>query len=378
MPTHNIKQRLVIALIDGLGIDYFEEGPMPILQEMREKGFYRPVKGVVPTVTNANNVSICCGAWPDEHGVFANSYFDPLLGQAVYMNSADLIRVETIFQRARRHGVRGALLTSKRKTVELFHKDTELAVAAEDPPAEFVKRYGVPPGIYTSEINEWLWKVAIDLLQTRPDIGVLYVHTTDYPMHRWAPDEAGSMVHLSQMDTLIGKARDAAPDAAFLITADHGMNRKSRCWDLARVCHEKGVSLRFALSPERDYYIQHHRNFAGTAWIWCRQPSDIDDVCGICRSLEGVEDILPREEAARRFRLPEKKIGDLMVFGDRETVFGELETTGEVLRSSYRAHGSLYEQDVPLIIHGWEGELPADTYFTHNLDLTRFLFADHP
>jgi phosphonoacetate hydrolase len=98
----NPKQRLVIALMDGMGMDCFEKSPMPVLQRMGREGFYRPVQAVVPTVTNVNNVSVCCGAWPNEHGISGNSYFDAASGQAVYMNSADLIRTETLFQRARR------------------------------------------------------------------------------------------------------------------------------------------------------------------------------------------------------------------------------------------------------------------------------------
>ena len=66
-------------------------------------------------------------------------------------------------------------------------------------------------------------------------------------------------------------------------------------------------------------------------------------------------------------------MGDLMVLGDRETVFGDLDKTREELPSTYRAHGSLYEADVPLMIHGWRGELPVPDYFSHNLHLTRFL-----
>jgi phosphonoacetate hydrolase len=367
-------QRVVIALLDGLGMDYFEAGPMPVLQRMRREGFYRPVRAVVPTVTNVNNVSVCCGAWPDEHGISANSYFDPQTGEAVYMNSADLIRVETIFQRARRHGVRGALLTSKRKTVELFHRGAEIAIAAEAPPPDLVTRHGTPAGIYSSEINEWLWRVAIDFLENRPEIGLVYVHTTDYPMHRWAPGEKGSKDHLSKMDRLIGEAKGMAPEAAFLFTADHGMNGKRRCWDLARVCSERGVPLKFALSPERDYYIQHHRNFAGSAWIWINRRADLPAVCDVCWSLEGVECVLSREEAVRQFRLPGEYVGDLMVLGDRETVFGDLQTPFEELPATYRAHGSLYESDVPLIIHGLDGVLPSSDSFTHNLHLTRYLF----
>jgi phosphonoacetate hydrolase len=372
--AHSGKQRLVVALLDGLGLDYFEKGPMPLLQWMSRTGFYRQVSAVMPTVTNVNNVSVCCGAWPDEHGISANSYFDPVSGQAVYMNSADLIRAETIFQRARRHGVRGALLTSKRKTVELFHKETEIAIAAEAPPADCAARYGAPPGIYSSEINEWLWRVAIDLFENRPEIGLIYVHTTDYPMHRWAPEEKESQDHLSRMDRLIGEARGIAADASFFITADHGMNGKRRCWDLTRACADQGVSLRFALSPERDYYVQHHRNFAGSAWVWVRQSADLQAAREACLSLQGVERVLSREEVVEKFRLPAESIGDLMIFGDRETVFGDLETPFEELSAVYRAHGSLYESDVPLIVHGLDGALPSPVSFTHNLHLTRHLF----
>ena len=374
MTTNRTGQRIIVALLDGLGVDCFNESPMPSLKEMAREGFYKTVKAVSPTVTNVNNVSVCCGAWPDEHGISANSYFDAVSGKAVYMNSADMILSDTIFQRASKKRIGGVLLTSKKKTVELFHKETVLAVAAESASPEIIQRYGTPPDIYSAEINYWLWTVAIDILKTRPEIGVLYVHTTDYPMHRWAPAEVESRAHLQRLDSLIAEARATAPDAAFFAAADHGMNRKTRCWDLARVCASRGVPLRFALSPERDYYIVHHRNFAGSCWLWLKDPSDRGAVEKICRELPGVENVITRDEAVRSLRLPGAYIGDLMVFGDRETVFGDMDTEFETLPVTYRAHGSLYESDVPLMIHGWNGALPESDYFTHNLHLTRFLF----
>jgi phosphonoacetate hydrolase len=105
------------------------------------EGFYRPVSAVFPSVTNVNNASISCGAWPAEHGICANSYFDEESGQAEYMNSGDLIRVETLFQRAERCGVRAGILSAKRKTLELFHKGVALAATAEDPPTDLVVRH---------------------------------------------------------------------------------------------------------------------------------------------------------------------------------------------------------------------------------------------
>ena len=366
-------QRVVVGLLDGFGPGYLAASEMPVLKRMAREGISAEVQAIFPTVTNVNNVSVCCGTWPAEHGISANSFYDPQRGEAVYMNAAALVRSPTIFERAAAAGVGSALLTCKRKTVELLHRGASLALAAEAPTPEVMVRYGTPPDIYSAEINHWLWAVAIDLLRTRQDLGVLYVHTTDYPMHRWAPDTAASLDHLARLDALLGEARDAAPDAAFLLTADHGMNAKRRCWDLARVCEEAGVPLRFALSPERDYYVVHHRNFTGCAWLWLRSPRDEARVRTVAAALRGVEGILDRREAALRFRQPPDRIGDLTVLGDADTMFGELDVPGEEL-VAYRAHGSLHESAVPLVVYGAERPPSAET-FRMNLDLARWV---HP
>lgn len=64
------KQRVVIGMIDGFGVDYLEATPMPVMKSMMQNGLFKSVNAVFPTVTNANNVSICCGAWPKDHGKF--------------------------------------------------------------------------------------------------------------------------------------------------------------------------------------------------------------------------------------------------------------------------------------------------------------------
>ena len=72
------------------------------------------------------------------------------------------------------------------------------------------------------------------------------------------------------------------------------MNAKKRCWDLTRVCAAQGLPLRFALSPERDYYIKHHRNLAGSAWVWLQGPGD----------LEAVRRLIERPGRGRRSHYP--------------------------------------------------------------------------
>ena len=369
-------QRVVVGLLDGFGPEYLARSDMPELKRMAREGLQAEVQAVFPTVTNVNNVSICCGAWPEETGISANSYFAEESGRAVYMNAAALIQVPTLFERAAAAGVKSALLTCKRKTVELLNRGASLAIAAEEPAAGVVERYGPPGDIYSAGINHWLWGVAADLLRNRTDLGVLYVHTTDYPMHAWPAEAPESQAHLAMVDDRIRDMRVAAPEATFLVTADHGMNAKRRCIDLTAFCAEHGVPLRFAVSPVADRLVRHHRGFGGVSYAYLRSPAEEPQVTEFLRGIPGVEDVLPRSVAASRFRLMPERIGELVVLPDRDTVFGDLGHPREVLAPDYRNHGSLYEQEIPLLAHGPGIFRVLPTELRFNLDLTRRLYRE--
>ncbi len=366
------QQRAVVIMFDGFDPRYLAESNMPVLAQWKRDGIYKQVQGVMPSVTNANNASICCGTWPETHGIIANSYFDEKSGEELYVESADLVLAPTLFERAAKHGVKSALLSSKAKTATLLLRGAEIVLTAENPNAEWVKELGPAPVIYSADINYWLMAAAIHVLKTRPDIGVLYIHTTDYPMHMWAPEAPESKEHLARMDELIGQAMKAAPDAAFLATADHGMNAKGACWDLEQVCSGKGVPIRKAVSTGRDRYMKHHRGCSGAVYLHLKDPKDAARVREIVSGVPGVERILTREEAAREFHLMASRIGDLMAIGDQDTVFGELDDPKENF-PGLRSHGSLHEVNIPLFVYNAKGAPPAD-YFNHNLDLARWLY----
>src|ERR1019366_5971039 len=116
----NSSQRTVVIMFDGFDPRYLAESKMRVLGQWKRDGIYKQVKGVIPSVTNANNASICCGAWPETHGINANSYFDEKSGEELYVESADLVLAPTLFERAARQGVKSALLSSKAKTATLL------------------------------------------------------------------------------------------------------------------------------------------------------------------------------------------------------------------------------------------------------------------
>jgi phosphonoacetate hydrolase len=366
-------QRTVVVMFDGFGLDYFENSAVPTLRRWQKEGLYKQVKGVMPSVTNANNASICCGAYPQVHGITGNSYLDTVTGHEEYMEAANLLLAPTLFEHAAKRGVTSVLLSSKKKTISLLSKGTWLSMTAEEPPAEWVDLLGPAPPIYSREINYWLVRAAIFILKNWPKVGCLYVHTTDYPMHTWAPSAKESQEHVKTIDDLLGQACAAAPDAAFLLTADHGLNHKRRCYDLDKILAAKGLPIRMSISAERDKYVKHHRGFGGTSWVYLKSAGDRDKIMAALSSLPGVESVLTREEAASRYSLYPSRIGDICVFGDKDTVFGELEQPSEDLPDTYRSHGSTSELDIPLFAYNVKG-LPPESYFEHNLDLTRWLY----
>src|ERR1700733_4396429 len=331
-------QRTVVVMFDGFGMEYLKGSAMPVLKKWASEGIFAPVKAVMPSVTNCNNASICCGTWPSEHGVIGNSYLNEKTGQEDYMEDGTLLLAPTIFERAKAHGVSSALLTSKKKTTTLLGRGAEIVLAAEAPSPEWETRLGKAPGIYSREINYWIFEAALNILADRTDIGLIYVHTTDYPMHMWPPEATESQEHLSQLDVMFAQMAAAAPDAAILLTADHGMNFKSRCWDLEKALKERDAPIRIAISAERDKYVKHHRGMGGTAWVYLQAPEDEKRVTAALRQLEGVQLVLTRSQAAQEFNLMPSRIGDLVVLGDRDTVFGDLDTAMEVLPKSYRSH----------------------------------------
>ena len=194
-------------------------------------------------------------------------------------------------------------------------------------------------------------------------------------MQHCAPHQSKALNYMAQLDKLLAQTKQEAPDAAFFLTATHGMNSKQRCWDLAKVCQTNGYPL---LSFQTSASASNNTNGTlgtGCAWISLEDPEDESRVREIIDSLAGIEAILSSREAAARFRLPPTVLGDLVILGDSETVFGELDCAGADLPENYRAHGSLHETEVPLIIYNQDGQLPPADVFESNKDLTRFLYC---
>lgn len=370
-------QRTIVVMIDGFGEDYYRNSDMPNLNKMEKDGIFKIVPSIMPAVTNVNNVAIATGELPNKHGITGNVWYNPKTKEEEFIEDPDLIIAPTIFDRTKTLGIKSALFSVKKKTVDIMAINTNVSLCPECDGAEeseWAKKFGPPPGVYTKEVSYWIMESALYTMNNNPDLGLIYIHTTDYPMHTWAPEDPNSKEFLHKIDEYIGKLHDAAPDAAILVTADHGLNHKDFCWDLEKACAKRKTPIRIAISPEKDRYFKHHRGMGGSAYVYLKKAKDLEKVKKTLLSLDGVEAVLTKQEAIEKYGLLPGRVGDLMVLGNKITVFGQLaDVESEKLPANYRSHGSTYECIVPLFVYNAK-QAPEALFFDHNYKIAAWLY----
>ena len=360
----------IVIMIDGLDPEYLSTCPAPRLEELSKSGTRLNVRGMMPSVTNVNNVSLVTGSYPESHGITSNYWLDRENGDERYMESAEFIRTETMFERAARIGMSSLLVTAKDKLRRLLSNGTTLSVSSEQPPDWVVNGVGTPPEIYSLEVNRWVLDAGRFILSQR-DYDLVYLTTTDYAMHSHAPDEPESARHIALLDEGIGKLVDEFPDAQFLVTADHGMSSKTRMLHLPDNLATAGIKAR-AIPIIKDQYTVHHSNLGGCIYIYLEgQTDNPGPALEVLRNIDGVEEALSRQEAADRFKLMPERIGDIMALGAHDVVFGDpAEVT---IPQKLRSHGSTHELDIPVIAFGQDLDI---AHFKENRSLGQYVI-DH-
>lgn len=357
----------VVICIDGLDPDYLDTWETPNLRELGRKGFLKTGRCMMPSVTNVNNVSLVTASYPEVHGISSNYRLVRETGQEIYMESGEYILAETMFQRAGRLGRTSVLVTAKDKLRTLLGNGATVTVSSERPPEWVVAGVGVPPPIYSLEVNGWVIRAG-SFIMSRHTADLVYLTTTDYAMHTYAPEEPESGRHLAILDSAIGDLVSAHPDVAVLLTADHGMNSKRRMVDLKAALAKYGIRSN-PVPIIKDRYVVHHSNLGGCMFVYLDDPGQTPEAVKVLRDTPGVEEALPREEAAETYRLHYQRISDIVVNGAPDVVFGD--PAQVQLPPRLRSHASTYERDVPLL--GYNGDFNGFS-FEENRDVGRYVF----
>jgi len=365
------RQSTVVLCIDGCEPDYIAQavagGHMPFLKQVLARGTALVADCVVPSFTNPNNLSIVTGAPPSVHGICGNYLFDVASGNEVMMNDPKWLRAPTILAALADAGHSVAVVTAKDKLRKLLgHKmkgicfsseKADQATEQENGITDVLPLVGMPvPDVYSAELSEFVFAAGVRLIETRkPD--VLYLSTTDYVQHKHAPGDPDANRFYAMLDRYL--ARFDALGTVFALTADHGMNAKTKLDASPNVIFLQdlldewlGRERARVILPITDPYVVHHGALGSFATIYLA-PDQVAGIADRLRELPGMEVVLGRSEAAERFELPADRIGDIVAVSERSVVLGTSSSRHDLsqLELPLRSHGGISEQRVPLIIN---------------------------
>ncbi|MDR3095998.1 MAG: phosphonoacetate hydrolase [Paraburkholderia sp.] len=362
----------IVICVDGCEQEYINQaiqaGKAPFLAELAESGTVLTGDCVVPSFTNPNNLSIVTGAPPSVHGICGNFFFDEETRTEVLMNDPKYLRAPTLLAGMARAGKRVAVVTAKDKLRALlghglqgicFSAEKADQVTLEENGIEnIIERVGMPvPSVYSAELSQFVFAAGLSLLRKeRPDL--MYLSTTDYVQHKHAPGTREANEFYAMMDHYF--AGYHAEGAVLAITADHGMNAKTDSVGRPNIVYlqdrldsQFGMQSTRVILPITDPYVAHHGALGSYATVYLNDNQASPSVAGFLASIPGVEAVLTREQACRRFELPADRIGDLVVLGERLTVLGSAAGKHDLsgLTVPLRSHGGVSEQKVPLLFN---------------------------
>ncbi|TCG06033.1 phosphonoacetate hydrolase [Paraburkholderia steynii] len=367
----------VVVCVDGCEYDYLEAavnaGVAPFIGKMLRDGAAFKADCVIPSFTNPNNLSIVCGVPPSVHGICGNYFWDPQAnegkGAEVMMNDPAYLRAPTLLAAAADAGAAVAVVTAKDKLRRLLgNKMKGICFSAEKSDKVTLDENGIDdvlglvglpvPDVYSADLSEFVFAAGVRLAQTRK-LDLMYLSTTDYIQHKWAPGTEGANAFYAMMDGYL--AQLDALGWLIGLTADHGMNAKHdpqtgepNVIYLQDVMDEwLGARAARVILPITDPYVVHHGALGSFATIYLPSDANARQVIERLGGLKDIEVVLDNQAACERFELPNDRVGDIVVVSKKNTALGTRRDEHDLsgLTVPLRSHGGISEQVVPLIFN---------------------------
>ena len=376
--TYNLASNCAVVIcLDGCEPEYLDiaisEGLMPNLKRIRAEGTDALAHSVIPSFTNPNNMSIATGRPPAVHGICGNFLFDPDTGEEVMMNDVRFLRAPTLFSKYYEAGSRVAVVTAKDKLRALlgdglkFDEGRAICFSSEKADQATEGDNGIQnasewlgrpvPEVYSADLSEFVLAAGVKILKEWSP-NVMYLSTTDYIQHKFAPNQQGAKDFYIMADAYIGELD--ALGAALVVTADHGMKPKHDANGEPSVVYVQdlldqwlGEAKARVILPITDPYVVHHGALGSFATAYLPGEVDTTEVTEKLSNIEGILLVINKSEAVKRFDLPPDRIGDIVIISTENMTLGTSVDRHdlEALKEPLRSHGGLTEQEVPFIVN---------------------------
>ena len=372
-----LNQTSIVICLDGSQKEYIDEASKlnltPNLDDIIQKGENLMAHSAIPSFTNPNNISIVTGQPSSVHGICGNFFYTPETGKEVMMNDPQYLRAPTIFEKFYQAGAKIALVTAKDKLRTLlgnglkFNEKRAICFSAEksdqatkiENGIENVNDWlGMPvPEVYSQDLSEFVMAAGVKLMEEfKPDI--MYLSTTDYIQHKYAPGHEVANKFYSMFDKYIGQLDELG--ATIIITADHGMKPKSKeDGSPNAIFLQDHLDDKFnknktkVILPITDPYVVHHGALGSFATIYLEDKNDLEDVMMEIKKIKDIEVVLNKEEGCSQYNLPKDRMGDIICMSSEFMTIGSSKDKHNLsgLNEPLRSHGGLHEREVPFIVN---------------------------
>ena len=365
----------IVICLDGSQKEYFEEASKlnltPNLDELKRTGENLLANSAIPSFTNPNNISIVTGRPSSVHGICGNFFYTPSTGEEVMMNDPVFLRAPTIFQKYYEQGAKIAIVTAKDKLRKLlshglnFNDSKAICFSSEKSDQATKNDNGIEnindwlgmdvPDVYSQGLSEFVMAAGVKLLhEFKPDI--MYLSTTDFIQHKYAPGDEVANTFYAMFDKYIGQLN--INNNSIIITADHGMQPKSKADGspnaiyLQDILDEKlGNEVSKVILPITDPYVVHHGALGSFATIYLKDKTKIDEAMEVIKKIQDIEVVVTNEVGCKEYDLPNDRMGDIICMSSQYMTIGSSESAHDLskLKEPLRSHGGLHEREVPFI-----------------------------
>ena len=365
----------IVICLDGSQKEYFEEASKlnltPNIDSFKKSGEDLLVNSAIPSFTNPNNISIVTGRPSSVHGICGNFFYTPSTGEEVMMNDPQFLRAPTIFQKYYEQGAKIAIVTAKDKLRKLlshglkFNESRAICFSSEKSDQANLSENGIEdvnnwlgmevPNVYSQGLSEFVMAAGVKILnEFNPDI--MYLSTTDFIQHKYAPGDEVANAFYAMFDRYIGQLN--VNNNSIIVTADHGMQPKSRSDGspnaifLQDILDETlGKNISKVILPITDPYVVHHGALGSFATVYLSDKSKINDAIEEINKIEDIEVVLTNKEGCAQYDLPTDRMGDIICMSSKNSTIGSAEKAHDLskLKEPLRSHGGLHEREVPFI-----------------------------
>jgi len=371
------KKTSIVICLDGSQKEYLDEASKanltPNLDQIIQKGEYLMAHSAIPSFTNPNNISIVTGRPSAIHGICGNFFYTPSTNEEVMMNDPKYLRAPTIFQRYYETGAKIALVTAKDKLRTLlghglkFNEKRAICFSAEKSNQTKIEKNGIEtvnewlgkpvPEVYSQDLSEFVMSAGVKLMEEfKPDI--MYLSTTDYIQHKYAPEHKTANKFYAMIDKYVGQLDKT--NSTIIITADHGMKPKSKADGSPNAIFLQdhldnlfGKNNTKVILPITDPYVVHHGSLGSFATIYLEDKINLETVIAEIKKIKDIEIVLNKEKACSEYNLPTDRMGDIVCMSSEYTTIGSVENKHDLsgLNEPLRSHGGLHEREVPFIVN---------------------------